>query len=63
MSVRVLTFVTPTSLKSLRSRLRSSVPEISCSLKAWQYVGSPTDSSHCDTSSGPHLVTTCNDRK
>ena len=45
-------------MKSLLSSESSSVPEISCSKKAWQYMGSPMDSSHCDTSCGDHCRTT-----
>lgn len=52
------TLLTPTSLKSLRSRDMSSVPLISCSKKACEYMGSPMDSSHWVTSWGDHCNTT-----
>ena len=48
------TFVTPASLKSDLSNDMSSDPDISCSKKAWQYIGNPMASSHWLTSLGDH---------
>ena len=50
----LITLETPTSLKSDLSRDINSVPEISCSRKAWQYMGKPMASNHWLTSLGDH---------